>query len=130
MREITVRTNGELKKAMENNCNIIYVEGELAEKIKKTEQLKKLGTVALTGVIGAIIIACGTAPITGGMSFAAASAVVAATFAATGVTLSTSAIIAIVAIGAGLILTMYKDYDIEIEVDNNGTVRVKLIRKK
>ena len=36
----------------------------------------------------------------------------------------------IVVIGAGLILTMYKDYDIKIEADVTGKVKVKLTRKK
>ena len=36
----------------------------------------------------------------------------------------------VVVIGAGLILTMYKDYDIEIAADVNGKIEVKLRRKE
>ena len=125
MREITVKTREELETALEMKYEIINVEGELAEKIKRTESLKKLGTVALTTLIGSIIVAFGAAPVTGGLSLPVVSAFAATTAAASGTAISSGTIIAIVAIGASLILTLYKDYDIEVKVAPDG-VKVKL----
>ena len=125
MSEITVKTSDELKRAMDMKYDVINVEGELAEKIKKTESLKKLGTVALRAVVGGIIVAFGAAPITGGLSLPVVSAFAATTAAASGTAISSGTIIAIVAIGASLILTLYKDYDIEVKVTPDG-VKVKL----
>lgn len=130
MKEITVVTNDELETAIKMKYDIIFVVGDLVEKIKKTETLKNLSIYALTGVITAIILSCGAAPVTGGLSLIAASAVVTAASAATGVTLSTSVVIAIVSIGARLILNIYKDYDIREETINGENVRLKLTRKQ
>ena len=123
MKEITVVTNDELETAIKMKYDIIFVVGDLVEKIKKTETLKNLSIYALTGVITAIILSCGAAPVTGGLFVTAASA-------ATGVTLSTSVVIAIVSIGARLILNIYKDYDIREETINGENVRLKLTRKQ
>lgn len=122
---VVVRTSDELKKAMDNKSSVIYVEGELAQKIKKTEKLKKLSGVVLATVIGIII----AIPFTGGTTAVALAPVALAVKASSGVTLSTGAIIAIVSIGAGLVLTMYKDYDVDVEYDMNGRIRVVLKRK-
>lgn len=126
---VVVRTVEKLKIAMDNKSSVIYVEGELAEKIKKTEKLKTLSSAALKIVLGSIIVACGASAVTGGLSMVVAAGVATATATTTGVVLTPVAIVAIVAIGAGLVLTMYKDYDIKVELDSKGKARIILTRK-
>lgn len=126
---VFVRSSEELKKAMDNKISVIYVEGELAEKVKNTEKLKDLSSSNLHVVLESIIVACGSSKSIGSLSTIAATGVAATTTAATGVVLTPVAIVAIVAIGAVLVLGMYKDYDVKVELDLKGKARIILTRK-
>lgn len=116
MKEITVSKNEDLEKAMKEKYDIIYVVGELAEKIKNTEQLKKLSRPILGLLIGLII----ATPFSGGVSTLALMGINAAIVAAGGTSISLGTLIAIVAIGANQVFNIYKDYKVDISRSGNG----------
>lgn len=132
-KEIIVNNKEELKKAIEKEYDTIYVEGNIAESLMKIEKIKNVNKVDVIKFLSVLAAFCATHVITKGNATmitqnflrqaAIESGVVAAGF-------SEAFIAVIVVIGAGLILTMYKDYDIKIEADVTGKVKVKLIRKK
>ena len=51
MKEITVVSKTALEEAMNSKCDIIYVVGDLAKKIKRTVQLKDLSDTALAALL-------------------------------------------------------------------------------
>lgn len=120
MTEITVSTKRELEEAKNNKYDVIIVRGELANKLHTAKKVTKLSKAALVilgvGVGGAAV----AAPVTGGLSFAAAAPVAAATGA------SIPAIIAASAVGLALIIAVFKDYE-EIEFSKD---RLRLKRSK
>lgn len=119
MNSQTVTTREELKNAQENGVEEIIIKGELANKLKKAKAITKLGAVGLgvlTAALGASVVA---APVTGGLSLIAAAPVALLTG------LEIAAIIIAAAIGVGLIIALFKEYE-EIEFSNGKLV----LRKK
>jgi Mn2+/Fe2+ NRAMP family transporter len=108
-----VSTKKELKTAQENKAKEIIVTGELANKIHKSKKITKLGAAS----IGLIVTAIAAAPFTSGLSFGAAAPVAVLTG------IEITAIIAASAVGIGLILAIYKEYD-EISYEN-GKLHLK-----
>lgn len=130
---ITVTTTEELKKAKSHNYETIIVKGELADKIYKARNVKKLsaaGVALLTAAIGGIALT----PFTGGFSgFMGAST---ATGVALAAGLSTTAVVAVVSIVAGgisltLLIAIYKNYNIKVKVKSgNKVVEIELNKEK
>ena len=101
MQPITVTTKEELQTAQKLNSKEIIVIGKLANDLKKSKKVMKLGKVGIIALAGVI----GLAPFTGGVSLG-----VAATAAAlTG--LEISAIIIASSIGLSLLLAVHKGYE-------------------
>ena len=124
---VTVTTKEQLKKAKEDKVGVIVVEGELAEKLKKSKKVAiasaGVSGVALTGLIAAIA----AAPATGGTSFllyASAAGTSAATF--TGIEIAS--IILASSIGITLLVGIFKDYE-EIEASTSGGIKLKRKQK-
>ena len=101
MERIIVTTKDELQKAQEQKIENIIVSGDLADKLKKAKQITKLGAIGL----GILIVALGTAPVTGGLSMFAAASV------ATLTGLEIAAIITASALGLALIIALFKGYE-------------------
>lgn len=118
MAEVTVRSKDELEKAQNSKAEIIIIEGELANKIKKTKAVTKVSGV----VIAAMIATCATIPLTGGGSVLVVSSLAALSG------LDIAVIIAAASIGIALIIAVFRDYE-EIEF-SNGKMILKLKRKK
>ena len=97
---IVVRTKAQLKKAIKDNVKRIEIRGSLAEKVNTSFKIKKLSKVTLALLIGTLA----TVPFTGPLGFASASAVAALT--GTEIAL----IIAVSALGLGLVLLIVKEY--------------------
>ena len=104
----TVRTKEELETARNEGVDEIVVVGELAESLKRAQKISKIGKVGLVGLTCALGAAAVTAPMTGCISFLALAPVAAVT----GVEIAV--IIAAVAIGISLVISLFKDYE-EIE---------------
>ena len=118
MAEVTVRSKDELEKAQNSRAEIIIIEGELANKIKKTKAVTKVSGV----VIAAMIATCATIPLTGGGSVLVVSSLAALSG------LDIAVIIAAASIGIALVIAVFRDYE-EIEF-SNGKMILKLKRKK
>ena len=118
MAEVTVRSKNEHEKAQNSKAEIIIIEGELANKIKKTKAVTKVSGV----VIAAMIATCATIPLTGGGSVLVVSSLAALSG------LDIAVIIAAASIGIALIIAVFRDYE-EIEF-SNGKMILKLKRKK
>lgn len=118
MTKVVVRTKSELDAARKNKSSMIIIEGELASKVKKSKKIAYAGAGTLATIGAAIAVA----PMSGGLSM----------FAATGVAALTgfeiAAIIAACALGIGLIVALFKDYE-EIEFDGKN-LRMVLKRKQ
>lgn len=124
---VTVTTKEQLKKAKEDKVDVIVVEGELAENLKRSKKVAiaaaGVSGVALTGLIAAIA----AAPATGGTSFllyAGAAGTSAATF--TGIEIAS--IILAGSIGITLLVGIFKDYE-EIEASPSGGIKLKRKQK-
>ncbi|EHW0577205.1 TPA: hypothetical protein ACGBCJ_001745 [Escherichia coli] len=114
MAEVTVRSKDELEKAQNSRAEIIIIEGELANKIKKAKAVTKVSGV----VIAAMIATCATIPLTGGGSVLAVSSLAALSG------LDIAIIIAAASIGIALVIAVFRNYE-EIEFSNG-----KMICKK
>lgn len=101
MQVATVRTKEELTTARSGGYDQIVVEGELADKLKRSKKVALAGTVTL-GILGTALAAV---PFTGGLSMAAAVPV------ATLTGLEIAAIIAAASVGVALIVAVFKDYE-------------------
>lgn len=115
---MVVTTKTELERAQKRGDSEIIIEGELAEKVRNGRKITTIGTItliALTGAIAAI-------PFTGGMSAAAFAPVAALTG------LEIALIVAIVFVGLGLLMAIWKEYE-EVEFSQNP-LRLRLRRKK
>ena len=119
MKSQTVTTRDDLRKAQENGVEEIIIKGELANKLNKAKTIKNLGAAGLGILTVALGISVVSAPVTGGLSLFAA----APNAALTG--LEIAAIIAASALGIGLIVAIFKDYE-EIEYSNGKMI----LRKK
>ncbi|AGT25526.1 MULTISPECIES: hypothetical protein [Klebsiella pneumoniae complex] len=116
MAEVIVKTKEELEKAKDDKVEYIVIEGELADKVRKSKTVAKASGAALA-IIAAAIAA---APVTGGLSsFAVAPVAAMSGF-------EIAAIIAAASIGLALIIALFKDYE-EIEA---GEGKIKLKRRQ
>lgn len=115
---VTVRTKEELKAAQAEGSADIIVVGELAVKLKKAKKIALLGAASLAVLTVALGAATVAAPVTGGLSYAAAIPIAALTGA------EITAIIAAFTVGIALVLAVYKDYE-EVSYDSG-----KLVLKK
>lgn len=118
MAEVTVRSKDELEKAQNSKAEIIIIEEELANEIKKTKAVTKVSGV----VIATMIATFATIPLTGGGSVLVVSSLAALSG------LDIAVIIAAASIGIALIIAVFRDYE-EIEF-SNGKMILKLKRKK
>lgn len=116
---VTVSTKEQLEVAVDAHMDEIVVEGELAKRIKDGQKLRTAGKLTLV-LLGTAVAAL---PFTGGISLAAAAPIAALTG------LNAAAIVAAVFVGLALLLAVYKEYDITIEYDRDGRLRVRLKRK-
>ncbi|MGY3924527.1 hypothetical protein LA366_14545 [Aeromonas jandaei] len=119
--ETIVRTKKELEQAKESGAEIIFVKGELADKLKRAKKVAQLSGVALAALTAALGAATLTAPATGGISYLAAVPVAALT----GVEIA--AIIAAASLGIGLIVAIFMGYE-EIEY-SEGSLKLRKKRK-
>lgn len=130
MREITVRTKSELKKAIEDRYDRIIAVGAIAEEvIKQVQRKQRVKKVALGGglVTGAVALgSIAAAPFTGGASLfgltAAAKCAVATGAAATGaaIALTTPQLALILAAIIGVSIAAFKMYT-KITITKDGT---------
>ena len=116
MKEITVFRKEDLEETMKEKYDVIYVVGELAEKIKNTEQLKKISGPVLGLLIGLVM----ATPFSFGVSSIALIGINTAIAAAGGTAISLGTLTAIVAIGASNVFDMYKNYNVDISRSGNG----------
>ena len=100
---------------------MILVQGELADKLKKSKQVAMLSGAGLALLAATLGIATLTAPVTGGLSYFAA----APAAALTGVEIA--AIITAASFGIGLIVALFLDYE-EIEY-SKGCLKLKKKQK-
>ncbi|WP_079518082.1 hypothetical protein [Kosakonia radicincitans] len=128
MDSVTVTTKEQLKKAKEDNVEIIIVEGELARDLKRSKKV----VLAITGASGialaGLIAAVTAAPATGGASFLAYAASTGAT-AATFSGIEIASIILAGSIGITLLISIFKDYE-EIEASTSGGIKLKRKQKQ
>lgn len=117
MSEVVVRTKSELETAKNNKAEVIIVEGELASKLKKSKKI----AYASTATIALISAAAVTVPATGGFSLVGL--VPLATLSG----IEIAGIIAIIFLGVGFLVALFKDYE-EIDFDAKS-LRLKLKRK-
>lgn len=119
---IVVKTKEELEKAKKAGALEIRVEGELADKLKKSKKVAKLSGVGLAALTAALGVATMTAPVTGGVSYFVAAPVAALT----GVEIA--AIITASTLGIGLIIALFLDYE-EIEY-SKGVLKLRKRQKQ
>ncbi|WP_273837671.1 hypothetical protein [Providencia rettgeri] len=117
MSEVIVKTKDELERAKNNKAEYILIKGELATKVKRGKTVAKASGITLTLISAALATALATAPVTGGLSFAAAAPIAAMSG------FEIAAIIAAASIGISLLVAVFKDYE-EIEA-SNGTLKLK-----
>ena len=127
---IVVKTKTELKRALANNTYNFTVTGKLAEDIKKSKKVAKLGKISLA-LLTASIAAFMATPITGGLSGAVGAAgFLAASPAIASAGISTSVMFSVVALGGvTIVLALFKDYDVKYSVGPSG-LTAEFTRKK
>jgi hypothetical protein len=113
-----VTTKQELEAAKGRGVLEIIIEGELADKLKKTKKITLIGGGALALLTVAVAAATVTAPATGGLSYFAAAPIAALT----GVDIA--AIIVASSIGLALLFAIFKDYE-EISYEQGRMVLKK-----
>jgi len=102
MSSTTVRTKQELEKAKAEKIGEIIVEGELAKKLHDGQGIASIGGISL----GVIAVGLAAIPFTGGLSAVAAAPIAALAG------MEVAVIIAAAAIGLGLIVAIYKEYEV------------------
>lgn len=106
--QITVSSSKELKEAVKRKEQNIEVTGNLA---KKLSWMAKLSPKKITAIMGVLATVGMTVPLTGGASVAAlAPSIVAITGA------ETANLVLTCSISAGLIIALYKDYNVEFDL--------------
>lgn len=100
MKTRIVRNKEELKQATEEKVDRILVQGELAEELNTAMKIRKASKWA----IGLLATSLAAAPFTGGLSLVAAAPVAALTG------LEIALIIAVAALGIGLVLLICRDF--------------------
>jgi len=109
MKEVVVTTKDELEKAVKDGLDKIVVRGELAQKVKATKELQAKGKVAMGAIIATLTAAFALAPVTGGLSMAAAAPIAATTG------LSIAVIMAVFFLGITLVMLVTNGYHIKME---------------
>lgn len=102
---MVVKSSEELEAAKKRGDKEIIIEGELANKLKRSKNLSMVGAGTLAVVTAVLGVATVSAPFTGGVSYLAAAPVAALTG------LEIAAIIAATSVGLALVLAVYKDYE-------------------
>lgn len=102
---LTVRTKAQLEQAKTAGEKEIIVEGDLADKLKKSKKVAMLSGASLAALLVAVGGATVTAPITGGVSYLVAAPVAALTG------LEIAAIITASFLGVSVIIALFKDYE-------------------
>jgi len=116
---LIVRTKEELKRAKKNKIGQFIVVGELAEKLKKSQNIAKLSKRAAIGLAGAVGVGVAAAPFSAGTSLGASAVV--ATGAAASAGVSASVIMASIAVGGILLaFAIFKDYNVSFKMGPNG----------
>ncbi|MGY4674716.1 hypothetical protein ACWIVU_04020 [Ursidibacter arcticus] len=122
-----ITTKAELENAIKNKEIHFIVKGELAEKIQKGRKINALSKWSL-GILSAAIVGITLSPTTGGISGAVGLSAVSAVATLTG--LEIAVIIAVVFVGIGLIMAIYKDYDVKFKINpQNGELEGEFNRK-
>ncbi|MDO9766933.1 hypothetical protein Q7506_03250 [Glaesserella parasuis] len=109
-----ISTKSELEKAIQNKETHFIVKGELAEKIQRSRKITTLDSWSLgilTVAIGGIVLSPATGGVSGAIGLSAASAV------ATLTGIEIAVILAVAFVGIGLIMAIYKDYDITFKIN-------------
>lgn len=134
MSETTVKTEEELKQAIQNEIETIIVENpELVSKLKNLDRLKKCAPWAV-GLTLAAIVAVASTPTTGPVGPTAGAAFFATSATATGIAVTDLIAISVLAVVLGLtcFFAIYNGYDFEIEVGwlgKKGVLRLKKNKK-
>ena len=110
-----VTTKEQLKKAHEAGAKEIIIEGELAKKVHQGKSIVKIGAITM----GILTVGVAAIPFTGGLSMAVATTAAAPIVALTGMEIAV--IIAVIFVGAALLLAIWKDYE-EIEYSSGPPV--------
>lgn len=127
-----VRTKAELEQAVERKDREIIIEGALAEKLKPIAKLKNISKakfLVLGGIVPMVIASMmiltkgGTVSITAIEKFITSNNIKELT----GEELI--ALVAVVGVLGLLYLAVVKNYDVELEYDKEGKLRIKLVRK-
>ncbi len=122
-----IKTKDELENAIKNKVQNFEVEGELAENLKKGQQITTLGKISLSILIASLAGIVAT-PATGGISGAWGVAGAATVATLTGLEIAT--ITAVAFLGIGMLIALFKDYNVEFEKDTEGKFKAKFTRKK
>lgn len=120
----TVKTEKELAKQIENNADMIVIEGSLKDKVIRIKAEGKASWIIALGAIGVAVAGILAGPATGGISASAAFLMAPAAVTTLGLPTATTAILIAVAAGGVGVLNKLRDYDI---VEKNDK-RVKLKR--
>lgn len=119
--KVVVYTKEELKRARDMGVERIIVKGELAEKLYKTRDLKKMSAAGAASLISAIGIATAAAPFTGGVSYVVATPI-AMTYG-----LSVPLVIIALGLGMGLVISIFQGYDVTFK---GLGVEVECVKRK
>ncbi|MFB6349713.1 hypothetical protein ACFBZI_09795 [Moraxella sp. ZJ142] len=126
---IIVKTKEELKKAIDSKTQYFIVEGELAKEIKQTQFVTTLNKFALFGLAASVAAIVAT-PVTGGVSGAVGAAGLIGLSAAGVPAVSTTVLLAIVAVGGiPIILALFKGYDVKYTMHPTEGIRAEFKRK-
>ncbi|MDO4776876.1 MAG: hypothetical protein Q4A06_05390 [Cardiobacteriaceae bacterium] len=121
-----IKTKSELENALKNKVQHFEVEGELAENLKKGQKITTLGKFSLAALI-ASLAGVAAAPVTGGIAGVIGATGAASVAALTG--LEIAVIMAVAFVGSGMLIALFKGYDVEYEIDLSGKTRAKFTRK-
>lgn len=114
-----VTTKTELLDAKDKGFDEIEVQGELADKLKKTKKITKLSAVALGAITALVGVGTVSGPATGGISTGVSYLSAAAVASYSGV--EVAAIITAATLGIGFILALFLGYE-EIEYSKGKLV--------
>lgn len=140
-KEVTVSSKDELKKAIENNYDIILVEGELAKNLERINNIKKISSIDIIKILASLAIFCSSVTITrenvGGLAnkFYTSNIDSSIKFSEEQNAREFSegfilALVVILLMGVNTILALYKEYDnVEYEFRENGLPYVKFKKK-
>lgn len=125
---LIVKTKNELKEAKKNKVKQFIVIGELAEKLNKAQKISRLSRIAVAALAGTIGIGVATAPVTGGTSVGVSALV--ATGAAASAGVPTSVTLACIACGGiAIVYGLYKEYNVRVRANVNGSIELEFTRK-